>query len=112
RRAVRARADEAGSCVKHAGNAVNLGGLEGFFERERRKDAGDTFGQHGLARTGRADHEDVVAAGARYFQRALGSLLATNFFEIGTVLLITGENFRRVYLYGRNAVAAIEKAHH
>ena len=48
---------------------------------------GQPLGQHGFAGAGRADHEDVVAAGGGYLQSALGSLLAANIFEVeGKVL--------------------------
>jgi hypothetical protein len=33
-RTERADADQSGASIEHAGNTVNLGGLEGLFERE------------------------------------------------------------------------------
>jgi hypothetical protein len=86
RRAKRALMQEAGGTAQQAGNAVNLGGLNGFFEGERRQDAGEAFRQHGLARTGRADHQDVMRAGGGHFEGALGHGLAAYIAEIGTGL--------------------------
>ena len=82
RRTKRPHADQSGAGIEHAGDAVNLGGLERFFEGERRQDRRHALGEHGLARTGRPDHQDVVAAGAGHFERALGRLLAANVFEV------------------------------
>jgi hypothetical protein len=40
RRAKRAHADQSSAGIEHAGNTVNLGGLEGLFKGERRQDRG------------------------------------------------------------------------
>ncbi len=50
---------------------------------ERRQDAGQPLGEHGLAGTGRADHEDVVGSGGGHFERTLGHGLAADFAEVG-----------------------------
>ena len=48
---------------------------------------GQALGEHGLARAGRADHEDVVAAGGGDFESALGDVLAADVAEVeGKVL--------------------------
>jgi hypothetical protein len=47
-------AEAADAGWEDSGDAVDLGRLEGFGERERREDAGDSFGEHGFAGTGRA----------------------------------------------------------
>ena len=78
--------DEAFVAIEHAGDGVDLGGLEGFFETQRREDRGQALGEHGLAGAGRADHEDVVAAGGGDFERALGDVLAADVAEVGVVL--------------------------
>ena len=49
RRTERPLRDQAGGCVQHSGNGVNLGGLERFFKGERRQDGRQTLGQHRLA---------------------------------------------------------------
>jgi hypothetical protein len=79
---------------------VNLGGLERFFKRERRQDGGQPLGEHGLARAGRADHEDVVAAGGRNFKGALGGLLSAHIFEVDGEVLKLAEQFLRVDVEG------------
>src|SRR6266852_4037357 len=47
--------------IEHASDAVDLGGFERFLETERGQNSRHAFGEHGLARTGRADHQDIVA---------------------------------------------------
>ena len=80
-RTERADADQSGAGIEHAGNTVNLGGLEGLFEREGGQDRGHALGQHGFARAWRADHQDVTS-GAGNLQRALGRVLATHVLEV------------------------------
>jgi hypothetical protein len=87
-RAERTHAHQAGRGVQHAGHAVNFCSLQRFFKRERRKNAGDALGQHGLAGAGRPDHEDVVPAGAGNFQRALGRKLSAHFLEVRRANLV------------------------
>ena len=82
RRAKGAYADQPCSGIEHSGDAVNLRRLQRFFKRERRQDRGHALGQHRLAGAGRADHQDVVAAGAGDFEGALGGLLSADIFEV------------------------------
>jgi hypothetical protein len=42
-----------------------------------------TFGQHRLARTRRANHQDVVTAGSSDFKAEASQSMATNISEIG-----------------------------
>jgi hypothetical protein len=46
-----------------------------------------TLGEHGFARTGRANHQDVVASGAGHLDGTLGRLLSADVFEIHEELL-------------------------
>ena len=85
-RAEGAMGDEAVVAVEDAGDGVDLGGLEGFFEAQRREDGGQALGEHGFAGAGRADHEDVVATGGGDFESALGYVLAADVAEVGLVL--------------------------
>ena len=86
RRAEGALRDEALVRVEDAGDGVDLGGLERLFEAQRREDRGQALGEHRLAGAGRADHEDVVAAGGGDLERALGDVLAADVAEVGEVL--------------------------
>ena len=98
---------QAGRGVQHAGDGVNLGGFQSLLEGQRRQDRGQPLGQHGLARAGRADHENVVAAGRGHFQRALGRLLAAHIAEIHGKVLQLAEQ-----LLGGHAVGlALNHAH-
>ncbi len=62
----------------HARCAVHLGDFERLLEHGRREDPGQPPRQHGLARTGRADHEQVVPTGGRDLECALGVRLAAH----------------------------------
>src|SRR5271157_4212790 len=87
RRAEGALGDEALCGVEDAGDGVNLGGFQRLIEGERGEDGGQALGQHGFARAGRADHENVMAAGGGHLEGALGRLLAAHVLEVqGEVL--------------------------
>jgi hypothetical protein len=75
--------EESGARSQGSGDAVDLGGFDGLFEGERRQDAGEALGEHGLAGAGRADHEDIVHAGGGHFEGAFGHGLAAHVAEIG-----------------------------
>ena len=70
-----------------AEQAAHLRHLERLAELEWRKDAWQAAGQHRLAGTGRAAHQEVVAPGGRYLQGALRLLLAV---DLGQVVLRIG----------------------
>jgi len=92
-RAEGALRDQAGRRVQHAGDGVNLGGLQCLLKSERSQDGGQALGQHGLARAGRADHENVMAAGCGYFESALGRLLAAHIGEVDGEVLQLAQQF-------------------
>jgi hypothetical protein len=64
---------------------VDLGGLDRLLEGHRRQNRGQPLGEHRLARAGRPDHQDVVTAGCRDLERALGLLLSFDLAEIDVV---------------------------
>ncbi len=61
---------------------MDLRGLDRFLKGQRRKDSGESFCEHRFAGAGRADHQNVVAARRRHFERALGAGLAADVAEI------------------------------
>ena len=65
-----------------AGDRVDHGNLERLGRGERRQDAGQALGEHGLAGAGRADHQQVVTAGRGHLERPLGGLLALDVLEV------------------------------
>ena len=65
------------------GDGVDGRDLEGLLGGEGREDGGDAAGDHGLAAAGRADEEDVVAAGDGDLHGAAGEGLA---LDVGEVL--------------------------
>ena len=76
-----AGANEATASGQQASDAVDFAGLDGFPERKRRQDTGKALGQHGLAGTGRTDHQNVMSAGGSHLQSAAGSGLAADIAE-------------------------------
>ncbi len=70
---------------QRARDAVDLGGLERLLQAHRGKDGGEAAGQHGFSRAGRAEQHDVVAAGSRHLQGALGGGLAPDVGKVGLV---------------------------
>jgi hypothetical protein len=56
--------------------------FEGLLVVQGGKKPGEPRCQHGLARTGRTDHEKTVAAGCGYFESALCVSLAFHFCEV------------------------------
>ena len=71
-----------GAAAELPGDAVDLGGLERFLESQRRQDAGKALRQHALARARRPDHQHVVRARGRHFQRSLGHGLPAHVAKI------------------------------
>ena len=65
-----------------AGDRGDHRDFEQFGRRERRQDGRKPRRQHRLAGAGRPDHEQIVAAGGRDFERALGALLALDVGEV------------------------------
>ncbi len=60
RRPERAEGDEALAGGEQARHAPDRRDLDGLIQRERWENGGQPPGQHGLARAGRAEHEQVV----------------------------------------------------
>jgi hypothetical protein len=94
--------------LKHPGNAVDLGGFERLLERHGRKNGGQAPGEHGLARTGRADQEDVVPAGRGDLQSPLGGRLAADLTEVHRIRRALGHERRHVGLDRRQGFGAGE----
>lgn len=110
RRTKGARGDEGVFRVEQeAANAVDLGGLNGFIEGHRRDDGGDALGQHRFAGAGRADHEEVVAAGDGDFDGAFGTGLTLDFGEIDVVFLMLGEELGDVFAHRLEELLAGEE---
>ncbi len=65
-----------------ARDGVDLGRFERFVERQRRQNRGQPACEHRLARTRRADHQHVVAARRRDFERPLDGCLPLDVGEI------------------------------
>ena len=67
------------------------GSFQRFIGLERRQQARQARRQHRLARTGRADHQQIVAAGRRHFEHALGAFLALDLRKVGINGAVVGD---------------------
>jgi len=112
RRAERAHAQQTFARWKNARDAVNLGGFDCFAESERRKDARESLGQHGLPRARGADHEYVVAAGRRHLERTFGCSLPAHIPEIRSRVLHRRRRRHAVRLHGLEFPWTIHQGHH
>jgi hypothetical protein len=76
-----------------AGDRSHHGDFEEFGGRERRQDRGQSRCQHRFAGAWRPDHQEIMAASRRHFERALGAFLS---FDVGEIEHCAGglENFR------------------
>ena len=70
------------AAFEHAGDRGDHRDFEQLRRRERRQDRGQPRREHRLAGAGRADHQEIVPAGRRDLERALGALLALDVLEI------------------------------
>lgn len=64
-----------------SGNRVNLGRLDDFGEIHIREDCGERFREHGLPRSRRSLHEDIVSSGSGDHKSPLGVLLSDDVLE-------------------------------
>ncbi len=62
--------------------AVYAGSLQCFIQRKRRKNRRHTLGHHGLARSGRPHHDNVVSPGSSHLKRTLHIFLP---FHVGEI---------------------------
>ena len=65
-----------GAVAQQAGDRGDHRNRQCLARIERWQDTGQALGEHRFARAGRADHQQIVAARRRYFERPLGGLLA------------------------------------
>ena len=91
-------------------DAVNLCRLQRLVQGQWRQDRWQPLGQHGFARTGRADKQRVVSASGGYFQCALHVFLAPDLGKIQVVVVRLVENFGDVHLYRGDFDFTFEKA--
>ena len=64
---------------------MNLGRFQSLLQRQGRQNGGESFGQHGFARTRWANHNNVVTPGSGNFQCPLDVFLPLYVREINIV---------------------------
>ena len=109
RRTIGPGADQTARIFQNSRDAVNARGFDGFFERHRRQNRGDAFGQHGFAGAGRADQQNVVAAGAGDFQGALRGHLAAHVAHVHGILIGLGKHLRSIHLDGLKRFGRVDQ---
>ena len=67
---------------KQSRDGVDSRGLQAFFKTHRWKNRRDAFGQHRLAGSRRSDHQHVMSAGHRDFDRAFGMELSADVAKV------------------------------
>src|SRR5262249_22806623 len=77
---------------KQANNAVDLCGLECFFQRERRQNGSESFCEHGFARAWRPYKQGVMTTSCSYFQRAFDIFLAFDLSEVNFIFVVFIKN--------------------
>ncbi len=82
RGAERADRGDARTGWQQSRDAVNTGGLERLVQGHGRQDGREPAREHGLARAGRTNHEQVVAPSRRDLERAFGRGLASHVAEV------------------------------
>jgi hypothetical protein len=103
RRAERAPVGERAT-VELAGDRGDHRDFEQLGRRQRRQDRGQPRREHRLAGAGRADHQQIVAAGGCHLERPLGALLSLDVEEIGHRIV----GLAHLGLRARQHLAALE----
>ena len=98
--------------IEKAHHAVDLGGLQGFGQRHIGEHRGESLGQHRLAGTRGADHQDVVGPSGRHLQGPLYILLPFDVTEIGVIDGMSLEEIVQVYMGGLESRLPIEEVNH
>ena len=97
RRTEGSRSHEHVAAPQLTGHRMDFGGFKRLAHTQRREDGRNALGHHRFAGTGRADHYQVVAAGAGHFQRPFYGLLAFDFGEVVIEMIgSAGEDGARV----------------
>ena len=109
-RADGAGADEGFALGHEATGGVDAGGFEGFLTCEGREDGGEAFAEHGFACTGRAQEQNIVAAGGGDGEGAFGKFLAADFAEVFAVGGGGGVDGVLVEFIGEEVELAVEEA--
>jgi len=91
---------------------VNLGGLNGLFERQPRQHARQALGQHGLARPRWPDHQHVVRTGRGHFQSALRHGLSADVAEVRRHRSFLRQRRCAIRLGGREVLRPREQRHY
>ena len=88
---------------------MDTGCLDGFLEGHGRQNGGDAFRQHGFAGAGRANEQDVVAAGTRHLECTLGGLLAVHVAHVHGILRGLIEQLVGVNMHGMEGFGRIDQ---
>src|SRR5262245_9396051 len=82
--------------VQQSGDAVDLGRLDRFIQRERRDDCWDALREHRFARTRWTDHQDIVTARDCNLDGAFDVSLTFYVADIDVVTLVRSEELAQI----------------
>src|SRR5258707_5328698 len=85
--------------------------FDGLIERHGRQNCRDALGEHGLARSGRSDKQNVMTARASDLQTALRCLLAVDVTQVDCVLGCFGEQLVRIDAHRLKRFRRIHQIH-
>src|SRR5437763_16920199 len=88
--------------VEHARDAMNLGGFQRLLKTKRGKDGWHALRQHGLTRSRRTYHQNVVATRASHLECALGGLLTAHILEVDSIVLRLAQQGFAIHLERQN----------
>ena len=74
--------DQRRGVIEKPGNAVNFCAFQSLFKTQLRKDRSQPSGQHGLARTRRTEHQQIMGSRRGHFKRPFDMLLSLDVLEI------------------------------
>src|SRR5438552_19096011 len=80
---------------------MDLSGLKGLLKTKWRQDRGHALRQHGLTRSRRTYHQNVVATRASYLESALGGLLTAHILEVDGIVLRLAQQRLAIHLEGQ-----------
>jgi hypothetical protein len=98
--------------LQQAADTEDLGSFDGLLEGHARQNGGDAPSQHGLARTGRADHDEIMASAGGHFHGAFGVFLSLDLAEVLTILATAAEKLFQVDAAGGDLFATGKKFNH
>src|SRR5215471_5163994 len=108
--AKRAACDQGLSRRKQANNAVDLCGLERFFQREWRQNRSEPFRKHGFTGARRSYKQGVMTSACSYFECPFDIFLAFDLSEVDFIVVVLIKDSAGVDAHRRDGGLAFKEA--